>query len=93
MLLVLIDGFESAVSIGFETDSNGFRISIKQLGDSSGGFSFVMEGECVHPHHDVWLGMVKAVVMNGVNVCGTNGNSEHYFSVRSKENLQEIILI
>ena len=36
---------------------------------------FVMESESVHPHHDVGVGMVKAVVINGVKVFGTKGNS------------------
>jgi hypothetical protein len=77
MFFVLIDGLQSAVLIGVETGTNGFRITVEELGDSGGGFSGVMEGEGVHPHHDVRLRMVKAIMENGSKVGGRDQNAKH----------------
>ena len=63
------------MAIGFETGLHGFTIAMEEYGDAGGVFSFVMESEDVHAQHDVWLGMVKPVAMNGRKVVGSNRNA------------------
>jgi hypothetical protein len=91
MFFVLIDGLESAVLIGMKTGTNGFWITVKELGDSGGGFSGVMQGEGVHPHHDVRLRMVKAIMKNGGKVVGRNRNAEHNEFIKGKPPSSDIV--
>ena len=74
---ILKDGLQSAVAIGVETGSDGFRIAMEEYGNACGRFTGVMKGEGVHPHHDVGLGVVKSVTVNGRKVFGGNRNREH----------------
>ena len=75
MFRVCIDGLEPSVAISLETGLYGFTIAVEEHGNSGGIFSFVMESESVHAYHDVWLGMVEPVAMNGRKVVGRNRNA------------------
>jgi hypothetical protein len=58
---------------------------MKELGDAGGGFSGVMQGEGVHPNHDVRLRMVKAIMVNVDEVVERNRNAEHNEFIKGKE--------
>ena len=81
----MFECFNAAVFVEVQVGAKGFAITTGQLLDLSGLQSFGSEINGIATFHDHWIGMVKPLIIQFVNILWAKMQGEHEIFLEAKK--------